>query len=155
MSESTDGDVWTVVPFERVGPVELGATKRDVLRLLKEEPFYTSVRGAVTTEVFRDAGADVEFDPGERVIGVIARSSVVFAQFEAILLSERTEAEVILDLEAFGYTVHRSEGGLVVPELGLRCYVEEGVVTGVMGVRRDYDEVAQADAQPDQESDDE
>jgi hypothetical protein len=152
MSESPDGDTWSVVPFERVGPIELGASKREVIRLLKEEPFYTSERAGITTEVFRDAGADVEFDQQDRVLGVIARSSVVLAQFDAILLSERTEAEVVLDLEALGYTVHRSEGGVVVPDLGLRCFIEEGVVTGVMGVRRDYDEEA-ADAQLPQEPD--
>src|ERR671930_426114 len=118
MVESPDGDTWDVVPFERVGPIELGATKRDVLRLLKEDPFYTSVRGPITTEVFRDAGADVEFD-----------------------------------LEALGHTVHRSEGGVVVPDLGLRCFIEEGVVTGVMGVRRDYAEVA-PDVEPPEEADD-
>jgi hypothetical protein len=154
MAESPDGDTWDVVPFERVGPIELGATKRDVLRQLKEDPFYTSVRGPITTEVFRDAGADVEFDPEGRVLGVIARSSVVLARYDAVLLSERSEAEVILDLEALGHTVHRSEGGVVVPDLGLRCFIEEGVVTGVMGVRRDYEEVA-PDVEPPEDADDE
>ena len=154
MSESPDNDTWDVVPFERVGPIELGSVKRDVLRRLKEEPFHTTTRGPITTEVFRDTGADVEFDPEGRVLGVIARSDVVLTRFDAVLLSERTEAEVILDLEALGYTVLRSEGGIVVPDLGLRCFIEEGVVTGVMGVRRDYDDLA-PDSQPPEEPDDE
>lgn len=154
MVEPPDGDTWDLVPFERVGPIELGATKRDVLRLLKEDPFHTSVRGPITTEVFRDTGADVEFDPEGYVLGVIARSSVVLTRYDAVLLSERTEAEVILDLEALGHTVHRSEGGVLVPDLGLRCFIEEGVVTGVMGVRRDYEEVAPT-TEPSEEADEE
>src|SRR5437764_14877014 len=108
MVEPPDGDTWEVVPFERVGPIELGATKRDVLRVLKEDPFYTSARGPVTTEVFRDAGADVEFDPEGRVLGVIARSSVVRARYDAVLLSERSEAEGIRDPGEPGPEVHVS-----------------------------------------------
>lgn len=139
---------WELVPFERLGPIRLDASREEVLALVGEPKFREAEPGEDGTWLPPEddyPSFSIEYDQDERVLGVECKSSQPVT-YRGWLLTGRQRDEVEQWAAGHDLTVkwswfHRT---LWIPELSLSFWIPDvdyapsNSITMVAAGRRDY-----------------
>jgi hypothetical protein len=136
---------WELSPFERVGELQFGMTREQVIEVLGE-PDAVLYEQAVRVEGHEDLRVQPCYDPDGRLIAVQLLERTPFS-VRGLRPAGRELDEVQRELVCQGVRCQLDRDGMTLPDLGLQLYApqysfpEPRPIEGVLAMSRDYETI--------------